>query len=69
MMFCVFTVLRFVARLRWEMLIGSFVNNIITVVIFVNIVIIITDVINVEFFDVYIHLKRNVTLHHNINLI
>lgn len=57
MMFCVFTVLRFVARLRWEMLIGSFVNNIITVVIFVNIVIIITDVINVEFFDVYIHLK------------
>ena len=52
MMFCVFTVLRFVARLRWEMLIRSFVNNIITVVIFVNIVIIITDVINVEFFDV-----------------
>ena len=69
MMFCVFTVLRFVARLRWEMLIVGFVNNIITVVIFINIVIIITDVMNAEFFDVYIHLKRHITLHHNINLI
>ena len=57
MMFCVFTVLRFVAGLHWEMLIAGFVNDIITVFIFVDIVIIITDIINIEFFDVYIHLK------------